>query len=154
MRISRVENDADAKALFSCDAMLDLVAGARMFGCLQSSQGRETYLYEFDADIPGEDQAGSYHGSEMWFAYDSLARCWRPFTGRHYDLARQVSSYWVNFVKNGNPNGTDTIGEELPEWKSYTAENDFVMEFTDKPAESRVKIDPLMKFRIDDTLQR
>ena len=30
MRISRVENDADAKALFSCDAMLDLVAGA---GC-------------------------------------------------------------------------------------------------------------------------
>lgn len=66
----------------------------------------------------------------------------------------QVSSYWVNFVKNGNPNGTDTIGEELPEWKSYTAENDFVMEFTDKPAESRVKIDPLMKFRIDDTLQR
>lgn len=91
----------------------------------RAAQGRETYLYEFDADIPGEDQAGSYHGSEMWFAYDSLARCWRPFTGRHYDLARQVSSYWVNFVKNGNPNGTDTIGEELPEWKSYTAENDF-----------------------------
>lgn len=60
----------------------------------------------------------------------------------------------MNFVKNGNPNGTDAVGEELPEWKSYTAENDFVMEFTDKPAESRVKIDPLMKFRIDDTLQR
>ena len=45
------------------------------------------YLYEFDGDIPGEDHIGSYHGSEMWFAYDALSRCDRPFTGKHYDLA-------------------------------------------------------------------
>lgn len=134
--------------------MLDLAAGLRMFGYIQESQDRKAYLYEFKADIPGEDHAGSYHGSEMWFAYDSLARCWRPFTGRHYDLARQVSSYWVNFVKTGDPNGIDTIGEELPEWKSFTAENEFVMEFTDKPEESKIKADPLMKFRIGFTLGR
>ena len=46
---------------------------------------------EFHADIPGEGNVGAYHGSEMWFACDSLARCWRPFTGKHYDLARQQS---------------------------------------------------------------
>ncbi len=152
MALCQVKDDEDVKKLFSGNAMLDLPAGARLFGYLQDSQERETYLYEFNADIPGEDQAGSYHGSEMWFAYDSLARCWRPFTGKHYDLARQVSSYWANFVKTGNPNGKDTAGEELPEWKSFTAENEFVMEFTDRPMESAVKADPLMKFRIDYTL--
>lgn len=152
MALCQVKDDEDIKKLFSGNAMLDLPAGARLFGYLQDSQERETYLYEFNADIPGEDQAGSYHGSEMWFAYDSLARCWRPFTGKHYDLARQVSSYWANFVKTGNPNGKDTAGEELPEWKSFTAENEFVMEFTDRPMESAVKADPLMKFRIDYTL--
>lgn len=147
------KSDEDVKELFAGDAMLDLTAGARMFGYIQASQGRDTYLYEFNADIPGEDHAGSYHGSEMWFAYDGLARCWRPFTGKHYDLARQVSSYWVNFVKTGNPNGKDTIGEELPRWESFTAENVFVMEFADVPAKSEKKVDPLMKFRIDHTLQ-
>ena len=152
MALCQVKDDEDVKKLFSGNAMLDLPAGARLFGYLQDSQEREIYLYEFNADIPGEDQAGSYHGSEMWFAYDSLARCWRPFTGKHYDLARQVSSYWANFVKTGNPNGKDTAGEELPEWKSFTAENEFVMEFTDRPMESAVKADPLMKFRIDYTL--
>ena len=55
-------------------------------------------------------------------------------------------------MKTGNPNGKDTAGEELPEWKSFTAENEFVMEFTDRPMESAVKADPLMKFRIDYTL--
>ena len=89
----------------------------------------------------------------MWFAYDSLARSWRPFTGKHYDLARKVSSYWVNFIKNGNPNGKDYIGEELPEWKAFTESNEFVMEFTDRPVQSSVRVDPLMKFRIRYTLE-
>lgn len=154
LSLCNAENDEDVKALFLSDALLDMPAGLRMFGYIQASQERKAYLYEFDADIPGEDQAGSYHGSEMWFAYDSLARCWRPFTGKHYDLARQVSSYWVNFVKTGDPNGTDSIGEELPRWESFTADNEFVMEFSDIPAESKRKVDSLMKFRIDFTLQQ
>lgn len=152
--LCNVKSDAEVKTLFDSDALLDLVAGARLFGYIQASQNRTAYIYEFNADIPGEDQPGSYHGSEMWFAYDSLARCWRPFTGKHYDLARQVSSYWANFVKTGNPNGVDTIGQALPEWKAFTAENEFVMEFTDKPDQSKTAVDPLMKFRIDCAMQK
>lgn len=152
LTLCNAESDRDVKVLFESDAMLDLPAGTRLFGYIQASQDRRTYLYEFDADIPGEDRAGSYHGSEMWFAYDSLARCWRPFTGKHYDLARKVSSYWVNFVKTGDPNGMDIIGEALPRWEAFTADNEFVMEFTDVPAKSEKKVDPLMKFRIDYTL--
>ena len=98
--------------------------------------GRKAYTFVFDHDIPGDD-AGSFHGSDMWFVFDSLGHSWRPFEGKHYDLARQVSSYWANFVKNGDPNGKDRIGKELPEWKPFTEEEEFTICFKDKP----VKLD-------------
>jgi len=61
----------------------------------------------------------------MWFTFHSLNRCWRPFTGMHYDRARQISGYWVNFVKTGDPNGCDMFGEPLPEWKISDEETHF-----------------------------
>lgn len=118
------------------DADLGIIVATRMFGFIQDSQDRTVYLYEFDGDIPGEDHIGSYHGSEMWFAYDSLSRCDRPFTGRHYDLARKISSYWANFIKAGDPNGMDTAGYELPRWEKFTKDNDFMMLFRDIPMKS------------------
>ena len=99
-------------------------------------------------NFPGDEDHSSFHGSELWFAYDSLARSWRPFEGKHYDLARQISSYWVNFVKNGNPNGEDVFGYRLPEWKRFTADNSFLLRFKDAPQQHTVKEDELMKFRI------
>ncbi len=41
--------------------------------------------------MPGEENHTSFYGSELWFAYDSLGRSWRPFVGKHYDLARKIS---------------------------------------------------------------
>ncbi|MBO6214696.1 MAG: carboxylesterase family protein, partial [Lachnospiraceae bacterium] len=127
------------------DADISMIVATRMFGHIQDSQNRKTYIYEFDADIPGDDNAGSYHGSEMWFAYDALARCDRAFTGKHYDLARQISSYWTNFVKTGDPNGVDTFGFELPRWESFTTKDEFVMLFKDTPEVSPKKTDEKMK---------
>ncbi len=116
--------DEDVDALFDCQAFTG-AAGARRFADAVSAQGRCCYFYEFMEKVPGKDNAGAYHGAEMWFAYDSLARCHRPFTGVHYDLARRVSSYWANFIKTGNPNGTDIFGNPLPQWKPYTPEDPF-----------------------------
>ena len=153
MAIAGVKTDDDVRKLFSSDSMLELVAATVLFGHLMERNGRKAYLYEFNADIPGEDNAGSYHGSEMWFAYDGLARCWRPFEGRHYDLARQMSSYWVNFVRTGDPNGTDTIGKALPEWKPFDRENGFLLEFADKPGKSGIQEDRLLKYRLKHTME-
>ena len=69
------------------------------------------YLYKFDPEIPGDD-AGSFHSSELWFVFETLAKCWRPFKGKHYDLARQMCNYWTNFAKTGDPNGQTQT--ELP----------------------------------------
>ena len=77
------------------------------------------YYYRFDIDMPGPDHPGNFHSSELWFFFETLAKCWRPFTGKYYDLARQMCNYWTNFVKTGDPNGTDIDGTKMPEWLPY-----------------------------------
>ena len=77
------------------------------------------YFYTFHPEIPGDD-AGSFHSSDLWFAFETLAKCWRPFKGKHYDLARQMCNYWTNFAKTGDPNGLDADGTAMPEWKEIT----------------------------------
>ena len=88
------------------------------------------YYYCFDPDIPGEDNPGTFHSVELWFFFETLAKCWRPFVGRHYDLARQMCNYWSNFVKTGDPNGCDADKTKMPEWKPYTKECTCSMIFT------------------------
>ena len=78
------------------------------------------YAYSFDADIPGWDHPGTFHSVDLWFFFETLAKCWRPFTGRHYDLARQMCDYWANFIRIGDPNGNGSHGEALPEWPLLT----------------------------------
>ncbi len=124
IRLAGIHGEADFAALAASEpAFGEFFTGAMSLARHASGLGRTVYAYVFDGDIPGEDRPGSYHGSELWFFFDSLGRCWRPFEGRHYDLARQVSSYVANFVKTGDPNGTDRIGKELPPWPRYTAED-------------------------------
>ncbi len=103
LSLQKVENDADTDKLISGDAFNNFRSASRVFCELRSAAGYPVYYYIFDHDIPGDD-AGSFHGSELWFMFDSLGNSWRPFEGKHYDLARQVVSYWTNFVKTGNPN--------------------------------------------------
>lgn len=90
------------------------------FGC---------YYYLFDPDIPGEDNPGSFHSSELWFTFETLAKCSRAYAGRHYDLARMMCNYWCNFIKCGDPNGLDADGTMMPRWEAYTDESHAGMAF-------------------------
>ena len=80
------------------------------------NEPRDCYYYRFIPDIPGDDNPGTFHSVDLWFFFDTIAKCTRPYTGRHYDLARQMSSYWINFIKTGDPNGNykqDEIAADL-----------------------------------------
>lgn len=81
----------------------------------------ENYYYVFDAEIPGWDNPGCFHSVDLWFSFETLAVCWRPFVGKHYDLARQMCNYFCNFIKSGNPNGLDTDESPMPDWLPYSA---------------------------------
>lgn len=147
-KLARVFNDDEAGKLFGTDARNMLLSNSRGFCELRSSMGKKVYYYIFDHDIPGDD-AGSFHGSDLWFMFDSLGNSWRPFEGRHYDLARQVTSYWTNFVKNGDPNGLDYNGNPLPRWNPYSVDKKAVMKFLDRATPQVLEECPILDFRLD-----
>ena len=99
------------------------------------------YYYSFEPDIPGDDDPGTFHSVDLWFFFDNLDKCWRPMVGRHFDLARQMSTYFVNFIKNGDPNGVDADGQALPLWKAYTPEYKNEMHFTSGGSVAKIQED-------------
>ncbi|KAJ9094288.1 hypothetical protein QFC21_006114 [Naganishia friedmannii] len=66
------------------------------------------YTYFWTHAPPGQSQ-GAYHESEIYYAFNSL----EANTGRNnwtsVDtlIADQMSSYWANFIKDGDPNGVN-----------------------------------------------
>jgi para-nitrobenzyl esterase len=112
------------------------------------------YYYNFDAEIPGWDNPGTFHSVELWFTFENLAKCWRPFVGKHYDLARQMCNYWCNFISSGNPNGKDSTGEDMPQWDQYTLEAPYGMLFEDKAKFEKEEPSDLMKFLIKEYFKK
>lgn len=79
------------------------------------------YAYIFDVDIPGWDNPGKFHSVDLWFWFETLAKCWRPFKGGAYDSARKMCNYLCNFIKNGNPNGNDCDDTPMENWKPFSS---------------------------------
>ena len=66
----------------------------------------------------------------MIYAYRNVPRT-KNYNERDYELEEIMSSYWLNFVKYGNPNGKDTNGNELLKWQTTTESGGLLMEFGD-----------------------
>ena len=92
----------------------------------ENGRNRSFYCYCFDPDIPGEDNPGTFHSVDLWFWFETLSKCWRPFRGRHFDLSRKMCNYFADFVKTGDPNGPDDDGTDMPEWKPFNDEENII----------------------------
>ena len=108
------------------------------------------FVYEFGPEIPGWDQPGAFHSSDLWFFFETLAKCWRPFTGKHYDLARQMCNYWAQFIKTGDPNGPDVDGVMQENWKPFTEKEPGMMQFYEMPSFKARPAGELMTFLIEE----
>ncbi|QHQ59389.1 carboxylesterase family protein [Anaerocolumna sedimenticola] len=113
-----------------------------------SNNKEPMYYYHFDAEIPGWDNPGTFHSVDLWFFFETLAKCWRPFVGKHYDLARQMCNYWANFICSGNPNGKDSTGEDMPQWEPYTNKSPFGMVFGERADFVREQPGEVMQFLV------
>jgi len=89
-----------------------------------------TYVYQFDHAPPAKKDFpdyGAFHTSEVPFVLHTLHtwdRTWREVDRR---LENTISTYWVNFAKTGNPNGTG-----LPTWEAYDKTTGKIMVLGDK----------------------
>lgn len=100
-----------------------LSSGNMAFCANQDRLGRKpVYAYNFNRPLPG-DEMGAFHACELWYEFETLNRCWRPFTGVDYDISLAMATYFASFVKQGDPN---TDG--LPRWEAYTREKPQCME--------------------------
>jgi len=117
-----------------------------------AKSGRRGWCYLFDPDMPGWDNPGTFHSSDLWFWFETLAKCWRPFVGRHYDLARQMCDYFCNFIKAGDPNGKDLNGENLPRWESWTEGTPCTMHFLRDGAKPVTELLPPLKAFLSDRI--
>jgi para-nitrobenzyl esterase len=109
---------------------------------VQNETGKsQSYLYYFSHVPPGLPDFGAFHSAEFGYALKTLKYWNRPFTAYDHQLSEIMSSYWVNFATNGNPNG-----KGLPEWPSFSSENPTVMQFGDEVKSMDLPYRPQLKF--------
>jgi para-nitrobenzyl esterase len=106
----------------------------------------KVYTYLFTHLQPGPTQGRylAFHSSELPYVFDNLDQSNRPWTAQDRKIAATMSSYWVNFIATGDPNG-----KGLPEWPAFRKGSAVTMELGDtmglRPIASTEKFNLLEK---------
>ncbi len=88
-----------------------------------------TYMYQFGyvpAPMRGRSPYGAGHGSEVSFVFNTLSARWGnpgEATPEEKELARIMNTYWTNFAKTGNPNGSG-----VPTWPLYDTQKEQILD--------------------------
>ncbi|OKS84888.1 Putative inactive carboxylesterase 4 [Mucilaginibacter polytrichastri] len=98
---------------------------------LQSSRkSKPVYVYNFTRRPPAEGEYvkyKSFHTAEVAYALDDLKFLNRPWQPADRQLAKNMSAYWINFMRTGNPNGSG-----LPQWPQFNEQSNQVIVLGDK----------------------
>lgn len=109
--------------------------GTWLWSQLWASNSTEpVYNYIWDHAPPNQTQ-GAYHESEIYYVLNNLYANDKPWTADDYVIADTMNAYWVNFIKNGDPNG-----EGLVQWNA-ASEEPLVQEVGNEFREARVGSD-------------
>ena len=100
---------------------------ARRYAEYQRGRGNEAYVFFFAQNPPapaGQPPLPATHASEVPYVFDNLGQLplfpdrsvpdLAAASAADLKVADQVSSYWVNFARSGDPNGAS-----LPPWPAH-----------------------------------
>ena len=95
--------------------------GTRTWAGWQTSTGKSrAYLYYFTRQSPADGPfAGAAHDAELYYVFQNLRLFKQSWSDWDRQLEDIISSYWVNFATNGDPNGG-----RLPQWVAYRNDQD------------------------------
>lgn len=102
----------------------DMWAWAR----LQASTGQHSvFYYSFRQQPPFPAGSvyegwGASHFAELWYVFDHLEQSPWKWSTADRRLAKEMSNYWVNFAKSGNPNSP-----AHPPWPAFTNKDSKVL---------------------------
>jgi para-nitrobenzyl esterase len=118
------ETDAQAQAFASRPFTDGIAWFMHLYADQQARAGKAAYLYQFartPASAPGKTNGGPSHAAELAYVFNNLDKPREvpdnsdpavvSQSAPDIRLADQMSSYWVNFARTGNPNGPG-----LPTW--------------------------------------
>ena len=101
---------------------------ARFAASAFAANGSPAYLYRFSyvqSALREKLRAGAPHGGEISYVFGTLAAGrGGPPSAEDLAVSRMAQSYWVNFAKNGDPNGPG-----LRTWPRHDPKKDVIFEF-------------------------
>ena len=146
LKLYPAASDDDARKAAHEACADEITWNMRQWAAAQEKKGKKAYVYFFShvQTVNGAPSpAGATHTAEISFAWNNpkgqATQTWNDVDTK---LADQMSSYWVNFITKGDPNGNG-----LPHWPEFKdLSNSKVMVFADAPQVESAVPAPKMAF--------
>jgi len=127
-----VTSDADTQPAAHIACADEITWNMRQWAAAQAKAGKKAYTYFFTRipTLNGQPSPqGATHTAEISYAFNNpkgqATQTWNDVDTK---LGDTMSSYWVNFITRGDPNGAG-----LPNWPQYRDINSKVMVLGDTP---------------------
>jgi carboxylesterase 2 len=112
LELFHVSNDIEASNQTNNFFRNQSLVSTQLWASLWAEGGAKSSIYSYYwTHAPPGQSSGAFHGSELNYAFDNMP--WGTtlngatlnWTSTDYQIADTLSSYWVNFISTGNPNG-------------------------------------------------
>ena len=133
VKLYGVTSDAEAQPAAHAACADEINWNMRQWAAAHARKGKKAYTYFFTRvqTVNGQPSPqGATHTAEISFAWNNpKGQATQTWNDVDLKLADQMSSYWVNFITKGDPNGNG-----LPRWPEFKdVTKDRVMVFGDTP---------------------
>jgi para-nitrobenzyl esterase len=126
---------------------LIVLSGGRYYADQMVKRGVPVYSYylTYVAEARRETQPGAAHTDDIAFVLQTLDNedDLDVVTERDREISELMSAYWVQFARNGDPNG-----EALPEWPAYDTKNGRILGIGDEIVVLEKPLDERIQFHI------